>query len=260
MAVRNIGSVKKRRNGKYAIDAVNEKDSSSMCLIFGGLWLESTNEEESDEYFMLLSLFAGQVEDIQRDIRSITTPIERVYLRIFDVHLEDNFTFYFRFKRENMMRLLKVLRIPAEFKLDNGSWVNGEEGLLIFLKLFSYPQRVVDNEIFCGWECTRLSRIFCWIRNWIFDHHKRLVTDNLDWHAKYLESSKRAIQSYKRSKHPNNELNPRTKNDCGFYDGMRIVTCRPKSKADFDDNGNIIHLNIQAQVYSGHIKVNIKFQ
>ncbi len=65
MAVRNIGSVKKRRNGKYAIDAVNEKDSSSMCLIFGGLWLESTNEEESDEYFMLLSLFAGQVEEIQ---------------------------------------------------------------------------------------------------------------------------------------------------------------------------------------------------
>lgn len=136
--------------------------------------------------------------------------------------------------------------------MDNGCWVNGEEGLLIFLKLFAYPQRLVENEIFCGWECTRLSRIFNWIRDWIFDQHNHLVTDNLDWHAKYLESSKHTMQSYKRSKHPQNALNSRTQNDCGFFDGMKVAICRPKSRVDFDAGGNRVHLNIQGQMYSGH--------
>lgn len=254
--VREIGNVKKRRHGKYAIDIVAERDCEVLCLIFGILWLDASDDDEEDDYFMLLATFASHVEDIQRDIRCITTPIERVYLRIDDIHLNDVFTINFRFKKENMIRLLQCLRIPPEFKLDNGSWVNGQEGLLIFLKLFAYPQRLVENEVFCGWEYSRLSRIFSWIRSWIYNHHRYLVTDNLDWHARLLESSKQAMQAYKRSKHPLNLLNERTQNCCGFYDGMRVAICRPQSSTNIDENGNIIHLNIQAEVYTGHIKVN----
>ncbi len=51
-----------------------------MCAIFGMLWYDSTNEMEAYEYFLITAIFAAQIEDIQRHIRSITIPIEKEFI------------------------------------------------------------------------------------------------------------------------------------------------------------------------------------
>lgn len=158
--VRDIGNVKKRKCGKYAADSLQEKNCIAMLEIFFIFYYLEEDFYVSEDYFYAVALFASQIEDIGRDINCITQPIERRYLRFLDPTLQDNFTINFRFRVKHMTRLMTCLRIPAEFQLDNGSWVNGQEGLLIMLKLHAYPTRLTELEQFFGWEYSRISRIY----------------------------------------------------------------------------------------------------
>jgi hypothetical protein len=202
-------------------------------------------------------IYAEKIDTIQRDIEFIIQPIERRYLRFDDNRLADCFTSNFRFKQDQLHRLIICLRIPEFFELDNGCYVNGQEGLLVFLKLFSYPRRLIDNDTFLGFELSQLSRILKWITNHIYRNHRHRVQDYLSWHVPYLAISKDAYQRKKMKLHPHNLLNPYTENVCEAYDGFRIAVCRPQGSTEYDAAGLRIHLDIQAQVYSGHVKVYI---
>ena len=79
--VRNIGNPKKRKHGKYAIDVHREKDYHSMAAIFLLFYFRSTDDFRKRQYLLMLLLLAIEIEDIQRDIRCITEPVERKYLR-----------------------------------------------------------------------------------------------------------------------------------------------------------------------------------
>ncbi|KAJ1408890.1 hypothetical protein B484DRAFT_403406 [Ochromonadaceae sp. CCMP2298] len=56
-------------------------------------------------------------------------PVERRYLT-FATARPDNFAAIFRFRQQDMNRLMRCLRIPTFFTLVNGSVVNGHEGML----------------------------------------------------------------------------------------------------------------------------------
>ncbi|KAJ1397486.1 hypothetical protein B484DRAFT_301350, partial [Ochromonadaceae sp. CCMP2298] len=79
---------------------------------------------------------------------------------------------FFRFPQPLMLRLMRSLRIPPYFKLDNGSVVNGQEGMLVMLKFLAAPLRLIEAEQYFGWELTRLSRIKNWMLQFVYKKHK----------------------------------------------------------------------------------------
>lgn len=252
--VREVGNPKKRQYAKYAIDVQHEKDCTTLLIVSAYLRRRKSDPVKRKQYFKIMCLFASEIERIQQIPVAVTDKVERRYLRHMDADLKDTFTIQFRFRRPDIPMLLHCLKIPASFELDNGSICNGEEGLLIFLHFLVFPERFVTGEKFCGWENTRLSRICAWVSWYLYTRHKHLLEDNLDWHAKYLENSLRAIQAKKRSLHPLGLLNPRTANVAENYDGLRHAINRPQGRYD----ANAVWLDIQANVYSGHAKVGVQ--
>lgn len=252
--LRNVGTIKSRRNAKYAADVHQQHDYETLILLFAFLYRRENDPERKRRLRILIFLFAGAVEDITRDVRCINDPIERRYLRFHSPCLESCFTINFRFRREHMIRLMLCLRIPQYFELDNGGIVNGQEGLLIFLKLFVWPSRLTDNEVFLGWELSRLSRVFNWIIAHIYEHHRHRVESFLHWHIPYLESSKEAFRTKKLDLSGDGRLSPRTQDVCAVYDCIRYQVSRPGGDSVVDQNNNVIYLNTQMSVYSGHTK------
>ena len=215
------------------------------------------DDDDADCFNALLLCSANlemEAQGVARDIQILHEPIERRYLRFHSPEIQSSFSQMFRFHRDHMQRLLQCLRIPAEFKLDNGSWVNGDEGLLILLRFMAYPTRLVDLEKTFGWECSRLSRISTWMKKYIFLGNRHRVQDYWDWHAPLLDNCKQAIRR-KRLMLNNGEHYDRTENICGFYDCFRIQICRPSDMVMHDDQGNEYVLRIQTEVYSGYKKV-----
>jgi hypothetical protein len=116
----------------------------------------------------------------------LTQPVERKYLTFATAH-PDNFTPFFRFLQRDMVRLMRCLRIPAYFTLDNGSVVDGQEGVLVMLRLLAFPLRYIDVEDFFGWEISRLCRIKNWMIKYVYRKHKHRVQDYLWWHVRYIK-------------------------------------------------------------------------
>ena len=75
--------------------------------------------------YLVCALINGVIiEDIQRDRRSLTVPVERKYLTFQNAN-PDTFTTFYRFHQDEMPRLLPSLAIPARFRLDNGIMAAG---------------------------------------------------------------------------------------------------------------------------------------
>ena len=51
---------------------------------------------------------------------------------------------HFRFAKEDIPRLCRALRFPAQFRTSSRCVCEGEEALLVYLKRMSYPNRWVD--------------------------------------------------------------------------------------------------------------------
>jgi hypothetical protein len=71
-SVRDIGNVKKRKYGKFALEVSLEKDYESVIAIFAALHLLEENEAIKKMYMDVLFLFGSSLEDIRRDIDHIT--------------------------------------------------------------------------------------------------------------------------------------------------------------------------------------------
>jgi hypothetical protein len=170
--------------------------------------------------------------------------------------IEDKFTINFRFRREYMIELMTCLRIPAEFKMEYGHWVNGQEGMLVMLNFLAYPARFTDREEFFGWEYTRLCRIADYMKQYVYDTHRHRLQD-FQWAAQYMALSKQAIQAKKLTlqRPPLLQPYPRTGKVAGYYDGFRMNVCRPGMLEVNDQNGVRVHVDIQASVYNDYVKV-----
>ena len=165
----------------------------------------------------------------------------------------DTFRAFYRFHQDEMPRLLRSLAIPAEFRLDNGSWVNGQEALMVTLRLLAYPLRYSDVEEAFGWKASRLCRIKVMMIKWVYSNHKHRVRDYLHWHIRYIQQSKDAMQRKKLVVSGNNHLPQRSRNVAWVIDGFRVRVSLPLRGEN--------EVNTQALVYNKWIKVhNILFQ
>lgn len=262
LRVGQIGSVKKRYLGRYCSHVLDEEQNLNMsllCLILSRRARQQQRQRSSRRFMLCALLAAAKLDEIGRDIQHFTQPIERRYLT-FATANPSTFTAFFRFPLEHMSRLLACLRIPEYFTLDNGSVVNGQEGLLVMLRLLAYPLRLIDTEEFFGWEMTRLSRINSWMMEFIYRKHKHRVQNYLHWHVRYIKQCKTAMQNFKMSISLTGTLAHRTRNVAWIIDGFRCSVCRP-SQPQVQLGEPEPNVDLQCLVYNKWKKVhNILFQ
>jgi hypothetical protein len=239
LRVRQIGNVKKRHLGRYCAHVLEEEQTYLMamiCLLLSRRAKRRKRPRSARMFLRCAMLAAVKVEEIGRDIDYLSRPVERRYLT-FATANPNSFTAFFRFRLEDMPRLMRCLRIPAYFKLDNGSVVNWQEGMMVMLRLLAYPLRYVDIEDFFGWELTRLCRIKNWMLAFVYRRHRHRVQNYLHWHVKYIEQCKSAMQDFKRSISLTGTLASRTANVAWIIDGFRCAVCRPSQPAGLQVGG-----------------------
>jgi hypothetical protein len=259
LRVRQIGNVKKRHLGMYAGHVLEEEQAYQLglfCLLMARRARRRNDPRRARRYLRLAMVAAVRVEDIGRDLDYLSQPVARKYLTFASAN-PNSFPAYFRFRLEDMTRLMRCLRIPAYFMLDNGSVVNGQEGLMVALRLLAYPLRLIDVEEFFGWEITRLSRIKTWVMKFMYKMHKHRVQNYLHWHVQYIERCRLAMRAYKTKLSPTGTLAYRTRNVAWIVDGYRCAVCRPSQPV----NEPPPHIDLQCLVYNKWKKVhNILFQ
>ncbi|XP_072181446.1 uncharacterized protein [Diadema setosum] len=152
---------------------------------------------------------------------------------------DDECNSFFRFRKDDIVRLKSALGIPDKVILDNGSVIKGLEALCVMLQRYAYPCRYGDMVRFYGRSVPQLSMISKWMTNFIFNTHRHLISSlDQDWLTPpHLAIFANAI--YQKGASLNN---------CwGFVDGTVRPVCRP-----------IQHQRI---LYNGHKRVHaLKYQ
>lgn len=89
---------------------------------------------------------------------------------------------YFRFSKEDLLKLVELLRLPEHYKCSNRSVVTGLDGLLILLRRLTYPNRLCElcNEF--GKSPTALSIIINTVLDDIYMRFCDILSDlGADW-------------------------------------------------------------------------------
>ena len=83
----------------------------------------------------------------------------------------------FRFCRDDIPRLVRALRVPAEMTTRNRTRIDGEEALLIFLHRMRYPNRLCDEKMFFGRPVGAISEIAEMMRVYLDDIAANLLLE-----------------------------------------------------------------------------------
>ena len=105
---------------------------------------------------------------------------------------------FFKFKKDDISRLIELFQFPAECKLENGSSMSGEEVFLRGLyELCSGENQQRMCTLLFGREQTQQSRAFKFFIDYMFTNYKHLVTDSLPWWHRngFSKSSADAIRA-----------------------------------------------------------------
>ena len=131
----------------------------------------------------------------------------------------------FRFRNNDLYRLLRNLRIPAYIALSNGSNVGGEEALLSCLRKFASVSTLQDLTYIFGREWSTWSRVFSWFLLFICEKFGDLMFDNLAyWEPmfyKFSEAIRLKLVQYGLH-YPEGEFLV-----CSFIDDHCFESCRP---------------------------------
>ena len=145
----------------------------------------------------------------------------------------------FRFDKKDLPVLAEALQIPPSFKLNQGSIVDGMEGLCMLLRRLAYPCRFGDMVSRFGSPVPVLSMATNHVIDFIYNTHGHRITR---WNNLLLNSP--ALEMYARLIH---DKGAALQNCFGFVDG----TVRPIARPD----------QHQRVMYNGHKRVHaIKFQ
>lgn len=105
--VPDIGTIKSRRAGMYCSEISELNDHNAVLPILAFLLEKSDDEERKRSLLFIIMILSARIEDLKRDIVTISEPVERRYLRFHSNELNDRFTIQFRFRREHMDRLMR---------------------------------------------------------------------------------------------------------------------------------------------------------
>lgn len=189
------------------------------------------NVLDDAEFLLLYDLYNPQNLDL---------PCE-LYPR-FDLEnlTEDECLSEFRFKKADIPRLSRALRIPAVISCHQGTICDGTEGLCMLLKRLCYPCRYSDMVHLFAKPVPVLCMITNQVLDYIFEVHSHRI---LQWNHQLLSQAnlERFAEVVHRKGSP-------LDNCFGFVDGTVRPVCRPGT------------LN-QRLLYNGHKRVHgIKFQ
>lgn len=136
----------------------------------------------------------------------------------------------FRFRKDDLITLQHLLRIPDEVRLCNGSKVKGTEALCVMLRRLCYPCRYVDLYEMFGRCLSDISRIVKWVSTHIMDNFSHLL-DNIDkpWLDQHsLRTMAAAVQ-----------MKGAPLSNCwGFIDGTTVYICRPQVNQEYLFSGH----------------------
>ena len=145
----------------------------------------------------------------------------------------------FRFEKNDLPVLAEALQIPPSFKLNQGSLVDGMEGLCMLLRRLAYPCRFGDMVPRFGSPVPVISMATNHVIDFIYNTHGHRITR---WNDALLNPP--ALETYARLVH---DKGAALQNCFGFVDG----TVRPIARPD----------QHQRVMYNGHKRVHaIKFQ
>lgn len=168
---------------------------------------------------------------------------EVVEIPDFDLNdIEDKFVKpFFRFQREDILRLARALRIPNNIRTRSGHCVStGVEGLCILLRRLAYPNRLGDLENIFKRSPAALSEISNFMANYIYESYGHLLENigQLSWiNREQLDHYAQAIST----------KGAAIKNCWAFIDGTARAISRPTDE--------------QEEYYSGHKRFHcVKYQ
>jgi hypothetical protein len=158
---------------------------------------------------------------------------------------------HLRFRRQDLPRLQRALRIPETVTLPNRVSVSGEEALCILLYRLAYPVRFATMAVFFQRSSSTLCRVFRWVLDHVFTEQRHRVQDYLRfWHPRFPALAN-AVRR-KRIKLGLAGVDESHRHIVGFIDGTLRKCSRPTS---------VPNLDVQRVLYNGWKKVHaIKFQ
>ena len=145
----------------------------------------------------------------------------------------------FRFKKNEILALARVLNLPEKFTCDQGTVCESIKALCIVLRRFAYPCRFSDLVPQFGRPVPELSMITNTVVDFIFQNHGEKLTT---WNHALLNPQ--SLRLYADAIH---QKGAALENCFGFVDGTVRRICRPGQ--------------MQRIVYNGHKRVHaLKFQ
>jgi len=109
----------------------------------------------------------------------VRPPPQRLLINI-ENHCPSNCGTKYRFRsQEDMMRLFTVLRIPAVFKLNNGSRVSGEHLFLVFMTRMAHASSFEDIVREYGREKTTWGRGINAMACFLYNEHKAKIRNSM---------------------------------------------------------------------------------
>ena len=157
----------------------------------------------------------------------------------------------FRFKKNEILALARVLNLPGKFTCNQGTVCESIEALCIVLRRFAYPCRFSDLVPQFGQPVPELSMITNTVVDFIFQNHGEKLTT---WNHALLNPQ--SLRLYADAIHPKRAA---LENCFGFVDGTVRQICRPGQRQRIVYNGrNRVHaLKFQSVVIPNRIIANM---
>ena len=220
-------------------------------------WIRTGRREISEFIFRILLVIRNQIS--RSDFEDVPRPLRRTLL-IENLSDSDAWNFT-RFRKTELVRLLRSLQLPGSLSLENGTRVQSEE-LLIFglmrLGCTCPTNHLVSNEYRDAFfsrelsQCSRMFSKFLWLMT---EKAAELLFGRLPWWSGYFQQFSEAI----RRKIRNQCGIEYSRNIVGFIDCTINVIERVGAGPDnrLSENAN----DEQRSYYSGYKKIHgLKFQ
>jgi len=256
-----------------ALSAIEKMDLKQIrrCLKYFLLvkaTIDSPLPNELEEYFQLLIESNTSLQTIE-----IPDPVinrRPVSLTFDDVDADICYHRY-RFLKPDLWRLHKALKLD---EIEDGIIKIGanpskyikchtEEALLILLQRLAFPTRFLDMVSIYNRDTTALSKIFCWMNNYIRNRFGYLITNNWEYWKNDFEEFSECIRKKVVEKSEGAIDYPEGSYLVfSFIDDTTIRTCRPGGgPAEEGENAERYSMLLQEAFYSGYKKHHgIKFQ
>ena len=139
-----------------------------------------------------------------------------------------------RFQRVNLLKsAAEALEIPNVWRYsEDGHVMNGEMGMIIFLKWLSHHERLTDLQNHFDVEYSQISRLVTYVYHWLDDRWRHVIEENMDFFVPRFQLYNDRFCAKYEEVH-GHVPHPRWEDVAGVIDGTKH-----RSTANFEANYN----------------------